>query len=116
MIWTKAFWKGLAERGFKSAAQGFVAGAGLSITATQIGDGTGVALFDVPWLLGVESALIMLALSVVTSIGNADFTAGPKQFVLARGGQVAGPVEGSGGSSLDADAGAHRREDAAGPF
>lgn len=76
MIWTKAFWKGLGERGIKSAAQGFLTGAGLSITATQIGDGTGVALFDVPWLLGIESAVIMFVFSAITSIGNAHFTAG----------------------------------------
>lgn len=76
MIWTLAFWKGAAERAIKTAAQGFIYGTGLSMLVTGLGDGTGIAFVDVPWLLGVQSAVVMAVFSVVTSIGNPSFTAG----------------------------------------
>ena len=34
-------------------------------------------LIDVPWLLGLNTAAVMAIFSLGTSIGNADFTAGP---------------------------------------
>lgn len=85
-IWSVAFWKGLGERAIKTAAQGFVYGSGLSIVVAQVGDGTGVALVDVPWLLGAQSALVLAVFSAVTSIGNASFTAGEPAAVPAADG------------------------------
>lgn len=76
MIWTGAFWRGLGERAVKTAAQGFVYGTGLSVMVTELGDGAGVAFVDVPWLLGLQTAAVLAVFSAVTSIGNADFTAG----------------------------------------
>lgn len=75
-MWTRAFWKGAGERSIKSAVQGFFTGAGMSVVATQVGDGAGVMLIDVPWLLGINTAVVMAIFSIGTSIGNADFTAG----------------------------------------
>lgn len=75
-MWTRAFWRGLGERAVKTAAQGFVYGTGLSVVVAGVGDGTGIAFVDVPWLLGAQTAVVMAAFSAVTSIGNADFTAG----------------------------------------
>lgn len=66
MIWTKAFWKGTAERAIKTAAQTFVA---------LVGAGT-LGVLDVDWA-GTGSVVLMAGiLSVVTSIGNGDFVAG----------------------------------------
>lgn len=75
-IWTRAFWQGAGERSIKSAVQGFFTGAGMSVVATQVGDGAGVMLIDVPWLLGINTAVVMAIFSFGTSIGNANFTAG----------------------------------------
>ena len=75
-MWTKQFWQGLGERAGKTAAQGFLYGTGLSMMVTGLGDGTGIAFVDVPWLLGAQTAVVMAVFSAVTSIGNADFTAG----------------------------------------
>lgn len=75
-MWTRAFWRGLGERAVKTAAQGFVYGTGLSVTIGAVGDGAGIALVDVPWLLGLQTAAVMAIFSAVTSVGNADFTAG----------------------------------------
>lgn len=75
-IWTKMFWMGAGERSIKSAIQGFFTGAGMSVVATQVGDGAGVLLIDVPWLLGLNTAAVMAIFSLGTSIGNANFTAG----------------------------------------
>jgi hypothetical protein len=66
MIWTKAFWQGAAERAIKTAAQTLVALLAVSTTG----------LIGVDWA-GAGSVVALAAiLSVVTSIGNADFTAG----------------------------------------
>lgn len=67
MIWTLAFWQGAGERAAKTAAQTFLA----TVIATGV---TGI--LDIAW--GADLSIVGLAtlLSVVTSIGNADFTAG----------------------------------------
>ena len=65
MIWTKAFWKGTAERAIKTTAQSF--GAVFVI---------GVPLFELDVTAGVAVAVTATIASVLTSIGNADFTAG----------------------------------------
>lgn len=75
-IWTSAFWKGLGERAIKTFAQGFLYGTGLSLMVTGLGEGTGIAFVDVPWLLGLQSGAVLAIFSGVTSIGNAKFTAG----------------------------------------
>lgn len=75
-MWTRAFWLGLGERAGKTAAQGFLYGTGLSMTVAAVGDGTGIAFLDVPWLLGLQTAAVMAIFSAVTSVGNANFTAG----------------------------------------
>lgn len=71
MIWTKAFWQGAGERAIKSAAQGFI---------TAVG-GTAVNLWTVDLLTAGEIVLSMAALSLITSLGNADFTAGVQNVV-----------------------------------
>lgn len=86
-IWTAAFWKGLGERAIKTAAQGFLYGSGLSVAVVQLGDGTGLAFVDVPWLLGAQTAVVMAVFSAVTSIGNASFTAGEPAALPAGGGR-----------------------------
>ena len=73
MIWTIAFWKGAAERALKTFVQTFVA----SLLAAV---GSIVTVWEVPWVtslcgaLGI--ALMATFLSVATSLGNAEFTAG----------------------------------------
>lgn len=89
-IWSAAFWRGLGERAIKTAAQGFIYGTGLSVVVTEVGTGTGIALVDVPWLLGAQTALVMAAFSAVTSIGNADFTAGGDPGAAIGGGGYEG--------------------------
>lgn len=71
MIWTKNFWKGAAERGLKTWFQSFVAAlATLGIV------GGASTLEQVPWLEALSIATLATVLSLGTSIGNADFTAG----------------------------------------
>lgn len=66
MIWTKKFWKGLAERGIKTFFQSGVAAVGVSA----------VVVHDVNWITVGSTALLATILSAATSIGNADFVAG----------------------------------------
>lgn len=70
MIWTKAFWKGLGERAAKTFAQSAVATAVVGVT----GNLTGIT--NINWLQVVSVAGLATVLSALTSIGNADFTAG----------------------------------------
>lgn len=69
-MWTKAFWKGLAERAVKTFCQSGVAAATISV----VGNSTG--LTDINWLQVLSIAGLATVLSAATSIGNADFTAG----------------------------------------
>ncbi len=73
MIWTKDFWAGAAERALKTFFQTFVAVVGVT------GIGTAVGLDGVNWLGALSIAAVAGILSLATSIGNADFTAGKAQ-------------------------------------
>lgn len=75
MIWTVAFWKGLGERSIKTFAQTFVAVAILGLGVDAMG--TTARLTDVLWLNALSVAALATLLSALTSIGNADFVAGP---------------------------------------
>lgn len=66
-MWTTAFWRGAAERGIKTFCQTLLAAVGLVTIAN---------FHDITILNDLEFAGIATALSLVTSIGNADFTAG----------------------------------------
>lgn len=65
-IWTKAFWKGAGERAIKSAAQ----------SLTVVWGANGVGVLDTDWkgTLSLTGGYVLA--SIMTSIGNADFTAG----------------------------------------
>ncbi|KAB1647460.1 holin [Pseudoclavibacter sp. CFCC 14310] len=63
---TLAFWKGLGERAIKTFAQALVA---------VIGTGA-LGILDVDWLSALSVAGLATLVSVLTSVGNADFTAG----------------------------------------
>ncbi len=71
MLWSKAFWRGLSERCVKTFAQSFVA----AIATLGIVEGSST-IESVPWLTVLSVAGPATLLSVVTSIGNAEFTAG----------------------------------------
>lgn len=66
MLWSKEFWKGAAERCIKTFAQVLV---GYFVVGT-----TGLLGFD--WVTALSVAGAATVASVLTSIGNADFTAG----------------------------------------
>lgn len=69
-MWTAAFWRGAAERAVKTAAQTAVA----TIGVAAVGEGVGIA--DVHWVTVASVTALATVLSVITSIGNADFVAG----------------------------------------
>ena len=73
---TKAFWKGAGERALKTFAQALVA---------VIGVGA-VGLLDVDWLGALSAALLATVISLLTSIGNADFTAGQTPVIIEHDG------------------------------
>lgn len=66
MIFSKAFWKGTGERAIKTFAQSLVA-----FVAADF-----ASIVEVPWQDAAGVAGLAAMLSVFTSIGNADFTAG----------------------------------------
>lgn len=66
MIWSIAFWKGAAERAIKTFFQTFVALIGTSAVIIQ----------DVDWIFIASGSTLAAILSIATSIGNAEFTAG----------------------------------------
>jgi hypothetical protein len=65
MIWTKQFWKGAAERAIKTFAQAL--GAILIV---------GTPIFEIDFGQGLGIAATATVLSLLTSIGNPEFTAG----------------------------------------
>lgn len=75
MIWTAAFWKGAAERALKTFLQVFTAVLIVSAGAEAVGVSAGI--FDVDWVSALSVAALATVLSLGTSLGNADFTAGP---------------------------------------
>ena len=66
MLFTLAFWQGAGERGLKTFAQSLVA---------IIGVGT-LGLLDVDWPAALSVAALAAVVSLLTSVGNADFTSG----------------------------------------
>ena len=66
MIFSKAFWKGLAERGIKTFAQ--------TLAAYFVIGTTG--LLDLDWVTALSVSGAAALASALTSIGNADFVAG----------------------------------------
>ena len=72
MLWSIAFWRGATERALKTFAQALVA---------VIGVGA-VGLLDVDWIGALSAALLATVVSVLTSIGNADFTSGQTPVVI----------------------------------
>jgi len=75
-MFTKAFWRGAAERAIKTFLQVFVAVAVAGVGADAVGLSAG--LLDVSWLDALSVAGLATVLSLATSAGNADFTAGNK--------------------------------------
>jgi len=73
---TKDFWKGAAERAIKTFVQTFVAVVVAQVGADAVGATAG--LESVGWLPALSIAALATVLSVATSIGNADFTAGSR--------------------------------------
>lgn len=65
-MWSGRFWQGAGERTIKTGAQTLVALIGT--------EAVGVTSLDWPQMLSVAATAMLL--SVLTSIGNADFTAG----------------------------------------
>lgn len=65
MIWTLLFWKGAGERAIKTFAQTLAAA--FIVTAPIV---------EQPWLVALGLAATSAVLSVLTSIGTADFVAG----------------------------------------
>lgn len=66
MLWTTDFWKGAAERLIKTFAQ--------TLAAVFVIGTTG--LLDVDWKTALSIAGAAALASFLTSVGNADFTAG----------------------------------------
>lgn len=73
---TKAFWKGAGERALKTFAQSLVAVIGVDA----------VGLLDVDWLGALSAATLATVISLLTSIGNADFTAGQTPVIIEHDG------------------------------
>jgi hypothetical protein len=86
MIWTAAFWKGAAERGIKTFFQTFVAVAAIG------GIGSTLGLGGVNWVADASIAAVATVLSIATSIGNADFTAGAPAVPAIFPPKQAGPL------------------------
>ncbi len=76
MIWSKAFWLGLGERAIKTFAQAFLAAA---LASGVVSGTTGIDGFN--WLTVVSIAGLATILSAITSIANANFTAGKTPVV-----------------------------------
>ena len=74
MITTTTFWLGAAERSIKTFFQTFVAVVLAQLGADAIGATAGI--LDADWLTALSVAALATVLSLATSIGNADFTAG----------------------------------------
>lgn len=74
MITTRAFWLGALERAVKTFCQVFLAVALLSLGDLTVGVDAG--LTNVDWTSVLSVSALATFFSVVTSVGNARFTAG----------------------------------------
>lgn len=86
MIFTAAFWKGAAERAIKTFAQALAA----LIAANGIG------IVDVDWLNVLSIAALSAVASILTSIGNPGFVAGPPDAIVSHGEHSANKPYGDG--------------------
>lgn len=73
MLWTVDFWKGAGERALKTFFQTLVAMIAVTAGAGQVPT---VGIEGVDWIGSLSVAALAAVLSLATSIGNADFTAG----------------------------------------
>ena len=71
---TKQFWTGALERAVKTFFQTFVAVALAGVGADAIG--ATATIGDISWTNALSVAALAVILSLATSLGNADFTAG----------------------------------------
>lgn len=81
-MFTKLFWQGAAERAIKTFLQVFVSVLTLGAGAEAIGVTAGLA--SVNWLDALSVSALATILSLATSVGNADFTAGRVKPDLTR--------------------------------
>lgn len=78
MIWSVAFWKGAGERAFKT----FFQTAGAMLVALVGKEAIpSIGLEGVKWVHVLSVAAMAAVLSLCTSIGNAQFTAGVQPAV-----------------------------------
>lgn len=81
MIWTKAFWQGATERAIKTFFQTLVA---VCVAGTVGVEFPGLDAID--WVDAASVAGFAAVLSLATSLGNAEFTAGkPLERVVSTG-------------------------------
>lgn len=84
MIWTKAFWKGAGERALKTFIQVFVPTAMAALGATSTGT---LDAWTAPWLVAAQTAsglaLGATVISLLMSLGNAEFVSGQPGVVTA---------------------------------
>lgn len=73
MLWTLAFWKGAAERAINTFFQTLIAVVGVTAGSALIPE---VGIEGVPWIGVLSASALAAPLSLATSIGNANFTAG----------------------------------------
>lgn len=78
-MFTVAFLKGAGERAVKTFLQTFVAVVVAGLGADAVGVSAG--LLDVSWLDALSVSALATIMSLATSAGNADFTAGTTKTV-----------------------------------
>ncbi|MGO2122460.1 holin [Glutamicibacter arilaitensis] len=78
-MFTIEFWKGAGERAVKTFLQTFVAVVVAGVGADVVGVSAG--LLDVSWLDALSVSALATIMSLATSAGNADFTAGTTKVV-----------------------------------
>lgn len=84
MITTRAFWRGAFERALKTFAQSLLAVIGVG----------GLGVLDVDWIGALSVAAVATLASLLTSIGNAEFTAGvPRRATIEPPDAIIEPVD-----------------------